>query len=117
MPHFIIDCSPAVLKMQKADTILRAVYGEADKTGLFRKADIKSRLRSFEHFTTGGKSDDFIHVFGWIMEGRTAEQKSNLSRHIVLRLKELFPSVPVISMNVADIEKAGYTNLESLDKK
>ena len=53
---------------------------------------------------------NFIHVFGHIMQGRNTEQKADLSRKIVTRLKSMFPDVPVISMNVIDFEKATYCN-------
>jgi 5-carboxymethyl-2-hydroxymuconate isomerase len=48
------------------------------------------------------------------MEGRTTEQKADLSHRIVSKLKELFPSVPVISMNVEEFERATYNNLNSI---
>jgi 5-carboxymethyl-2-hydroxymuconate isomerase len=44
------------------------------------------------------------------MEGRTKEQKANLSRQIVSELKMMFPEVPVISSNIRDFEKATYCN-------
>jgi 5-carboxymethyl-2-hydroxymuconate isomerase len=68
------------------------------------------RTRTYEHFTVGGTQDDFLHVFGYIMQGRTIEQRQTLSVSIVKRLKELLPDVPVISMNVMEFEKATYTN-------
>ena len=44
------------------------------------------------------------------MEGRTTQQKSNLSKRIISELKLMFPNVPVISMNIRDFEKATYCN-------
>ena len=49
-------------------------------------------------------------VFGNIMEGRTPEQKADLSRKIVSKLNQLFPEVPIISMNIRDLEKSSYIN-------
>ena len=110
MPHFIIDCSENVLSIHPADKLLREVHDTADASGLFQPGDIKVRVRAFKHFTVANTYSDFIHVFGNIMEGRTTEQKANLSRAIVTRLKEVFPDVPVISMNVREFEKATYCN-------
>ena len=110
MPHFVIDCSPNVLKLQPADEILRAVYAAAESSGLFRVADIKVRIRAFEHSIVAGDPGDFIHVFANIMEGRTTEQKTHLSRAIVATLVEMFPDVPTISINIRDFEKATYMN-------
>jgi len=110
MPHFIIDCSENVLRLRAPEEILREVHDTAEATGLFKKGDIKVRIRPFEHYTVGGAESDFIHVFGNIMEGRTTEQKVNLSRQIVAKLKLMFAEVPVISINIREFEKATYCN-------
>ncbi len=110
MPHFIIDCSENVLSIKPVDDLLQGVHDIARACGLFEPANIKVRVRAFKDFTVADTHSDFIHVFGNIMEGRTKEQKANLSRTIVTRLKELFPDVPVISMNVREFEKATYCN-------
>ena len=110
MPHFVIDCSENVLRRRAPAEILREVHDTAEATGLFKKGDIKVRIRAFEHYTVGGEESDFIHIFGNIMEGRTVEQKANLSRAIVVKLKEMFGEVPVISINIREFEKATYCN-------
>jgi 5-carboxymethyl-2-hydroxymuconate isomerase len=58
----------------------------------------------------GNKREDFIHVFAHIMQGRTTEQKANLSRAIVSKLVTLFPEISNIAMNISDFEKATYCN-------
>lgn len=115
MPHFVIDCSENVLRTRAAGEILREVHDTADATGLFKAGDIKVRIRAFEHFTVGGAASDFIHVFGNIMEGRTIEQKADLARKIVGKLKEMFEEVPVISINIREFERASYCNRNLLD--
>lgn len=110
MPHFIIHCSEPVFKRTNPDQFMQMVYDQAESTGLFSPGDIKVRIQSFEHFNIGNSKDDFIHVFGNIMQGRTDEQKRNLSEKIVQRLKKEFSDVPIISMNVRDFEKASYMN-------
>lgn len=110
MPHFVIDCSPNVLKSRPADEIIREVHNAAAASELFRIADIKVRIREYEHHLVGGEVADFIHVFANIMEGRTTEQKAELSHSIVEKLVEMFPDVPTVSINIRDFEKASYTN-------
>lgn len=110
MPHFVIDCSENILLLHSSEEILREVHDTAQATGLFKKGDIKVRIRPFQHFIVGGEKSDFIHVFGNIMEGRTIEQKANLSKQIITKLKQMFPEVPVISINIRDFEKATYCN-------
>ena len=110
MPHFIIDCSENILKLKTAEEILTAVHDTADATGLFKPGDIKVRIRPFTIFTVGNTKSDFIHVFGNIMEGRTTQQKADLSKAIIIKLKSMLADVPVISINIFEFEKATYCN-------
>ncbi len=111
MPHFVIDCSEPILDLLDPEILLQEVHKTAVASTLFDEADIKVRLNPFkEHYIVGGKKDNFIHVFANIMEGRTTEQKANLSKLIVSKLKGFFPEVPIISINIRDFEKATYCN-------
>jgi len=111
MPHFVIDCSESIAKTQNPKDILKAVHMIANNTGLFDEADIKVRLNPFDKdYLVGGKQEDFIHVFANVMEGRTTEQKANLSKQIVTKLKSMFPNIPFIAINIRDFEKATYCN-------
>ena len=110
MPHFVIDCSPRVLSKRHPDEILREVHRVAEGSSLFRVADIKVRIRAYEHYLVAGEQSDFVHVFANILEGRTVDQKAALSRAIVTRLVEMFPDVPAISINIREFEKATYMN-------
>ena len=114
MPHFIVDCSENVLSHTSEKEVIDSIFEVAKDTGLFDVEDIKVRLRSFKIYRVGAGDPDFIHVFGHIMEGRTPEQKSNLSKRIVEKLKKVFPKVPVISMNVSEFEKSNYNNLKTI---
>ena len=110
MPHFIIDCPVEFANEIDPEEIMSAVHDTADSTGLFAKGDIKVRIQPYEYSSVGNEYKMFIHVFGYIMQGRTTEQKADLSKRIVTKLKSMFPDVPVISMNVYDFEKATYCN-------
>ena len=112
MPHFIIHCSKQIVEQKSPEDIMQKVYDVAEVTRLFLPEEIKVRINPFENYNTGNTSDDFIHVFANIMEGRNAEQKANLSKRIVTELKAMFPEVPIISMNIRDFEKATYCNKE-----
>lgn len=110
MPHFIIDCTERVLQLQDPQKILNEINIIAMESSLFDSQDIKVRLRPYPHSLFRGKNEDFIHVFGYIMEGRTDDQKANLSKQMVTKLTELFPDVPVISMNIQDFQRSNYVN-------
>ena len=110
MPHFILDCTEQVLEIQKPEVVLNEILEVAYSTGLFEKNDIKVRMNPFKYSLVQSDDSDFIHVFANIMEGRTNEQKANLSKLIVSKLKSMYPDVPIISMNIRDFEKASYCN-------
>lgn len=110
MPHFVIDCSERVIALKSPKEIMQNVYNTAESTRLFDKGDIKVRINPYKHYNIGNTKNDFIHIFANIMEGRTVAQKSNLSRQIVSELKQMFPNVPIISMNIRDFEKDSYCN-------
>lgn len=110
MPHFVIDCSESIIDLKSPQEIMQKVYDTAYSTELFAEGDIKVRINPFQYYKLGSGKDDFIHVFANIMEGRSTEQKSELSRKIVSALKEMFEDVPIISMNVRDFEKSTYCN-------
>lgn len=110
MPHFIIDCSENIIQQKSPDEIMQAVYDAAEATGLFAENDIKVRLRPYQYFKLGEDKKDFIHIFGNVMEGRSTEQKANLSRKIIERLNEMFPDISILSINMDEFEKATYSN-------
>jgi 5-carboxymethyl-2-hydroxymuconate isomerase len=110
MPHFILDCSENILGIQEPRKVIDAVFETAFSTGLFERNDIKVRLNPFKYFLVQDGESDFIHVFSNIMEGRTDIQKANLSKQIVRKLNDLFPEVPIISINIRDFEKTSYFN-------
>ncbi len=110
MPHFVIDCSQEILDLKPEDEILREVHLAAVSAELFGEGgNVKVRINPYENCLFGGnKNELFIHVFSTIMEGRTIEQKARLSRAIVTKLVEMFPSVPNVAMNVNEFEKLSY---------
>ncbi|WP_371378220.1 5-carboxymethyl-2-hydroxymuconate Delta-isomerase [Thalassotalea aquiviva] len=114
MPHFVIDCSDSVLEHYDEDFIIEQMHLVATATSLFRENDIKVRLNPFKKYSVGNKREDFIHVFSYIMQGRTAEQKANLSKQIVSKLVALFPNMANIAINVSEFEKATYCNRSML---
>ncbi len=115
MPHFIIDCSEGILKSRSQVEIIEQVHISAVSTKLFHKNDVKVRVNIFKEYSTGDKKEDFIHVFANIMEGRTIEQKANLSKTIVKDLALMFPLVPHIGTNVIEFERETYFNKNMLD--
>jgi 5-carboxymethyl-2-hydroxymuconate isomerase len=110
MPHFVIECSENVLTKKSPEEIMQAVYEVAEATGLFAKGDIKVRISPYNYYKLGEGKNDFLHVFGNIMEGRSKEQKADLSTKIIERLNQLLPEISILSMNVRGFERDTYSN-------
>lgn len=110
MPHFIIDCSEDIINQVNPDELMQAVYETAEATGLFAKNDIKVRLNPYKYYKLGDGKTSFIHIFSYIMEGRSVEQKADLSKKIIERLNQMFPDISILSMNIKEFELATYSN-------
>ncbi|QWT85382.1 5-carboxymethyl-2-hydroxymuconate Delta-isomerase [Chryseobacterium sp. PCH239] len=110
MPHFIIDCSQDILQQRTPDELMDAVYEAADGTGLFAPNDIKVRLQPYQYYKLGTGKKNFLHVFGYIMQGRNTEQKADLSKQICNQLSELLPDISFLSVNINHFEAATYSN-------
>lgn len=110
MPHFIIDCSENIVLQKTPGEIMQAVYETAEASDLFEKEDIKVRINPYKYYQLGKTKEDFLHIFGSIMEGRSVEQKENLSRKIIERLNQMFPEISFLSINIWEFEKATYCN-------
>jgi 5-carboxymethyl-2-hydroxymuconate isomerase len=118
MPHLIVHCSESVTHLAAPGDIVDTVFEAATTTGLFATTGvggIKVRLETFRHYRNVEGHDHFVHVFGYIMEGRSTEQKAALSSAIVGALRALLPAVEIVSMNVADFERATYRNAATVD--
>jgi 5-carboxymethyl-2-hydroxymuconate isomerase len=116
MPHFVVDCSQGILQQHGEEEILARLHHAVYATGLFEDGDIKVRINPFRVYAVGGGKEDFIHVFSHIMQGRTIEQRANLSKTVVGELAAMFPAIHRIAANVAEFEKATYVNRDMLCK-
>lgn len=110
MPHFIIECSQDILQQRAPDEIMDVVYNAAESTGLFAVNDIKVRLQPYQYYRLGEGKKNFLHVFGYIMQGRSTEQKAVLSKKISTGLTELLPDTSFLSVNISEFEAATYSN-------
>jgi 5-carboxymethyl-2-hydroxymuconate isomerase len=115
MPHFVIECSESILKNNKTAEIINTVYEVAESSGLFALNDIKVRLLPFTHYRLGNGKEDFLHIFAYIMQGRTIEQKASLSNEMIVSLNKLLPTLDILSMNISDFESATYCNKALID--
>lgn len=114
MPHFVVDCSQGILHQHREEEILARLHHAVNSTGLFEEPDIKVRVNLYSVYAVGNGKEDFIHVFSYIMQGRSIEQRAHLSKTIVRELTDMFPATHRIATNVTEFEKATYLNREML---
>ncbi len=108
MPHLIIECSSKVYHEIVSQDLMIDVHHEVVASGLFDEANIKVRVRHYEDYLSAGKPGDFIHVIGFIMGGRTTEQKRKLAERILNKLKDFAKGVPAISVDIRDMDPETY---------
>jgi len=109
VPHFVVDCSEAILSAHDEASINTAIHKAANSSGLFNESNIQVRINAFKTNLVGNNKVDFIQVFASILEGRTKDQKAGLSRAVVETLVEMFPEVEIIGIDILDLEKgAGF---------
>ena len=111
MPHFEVDCSANITSTYDEAEIVQQVHNAANASGLFGEKNIQVRLKLVKHYSVGNEQVDFITIFANILEGRTVEQKADLSKTVVKHLSEQFPDVANIAINIRDIQKGtGFNN-------
>ncbi|NRA66990.1 MAG: 5-carboxymethyl-2-hydroxymuconate isomerase [Pseudobacteriovorax sp.] len=109
MPHFIVHTTSKLVEGLDKHFLLDELFDAALKSNLFVKEDIKVRIDDFsEHLVGGCRNQDFVHVFSYIMEGRTAEQKQELMTAIMKKLEIFIPSDIPVAMNIYEFETFAY---------
>lgn len=112
MPHFIIECNSDTLKLVEKKHLVQKVFDTALHSKLFSRDNIKSRLRVYEESLVAGENHDFIHVWGFIREGRTNEQKRALSESIVKAVKELYQDIFLVSCDIQELDEVSYFKIQ-----
>ena len=114
MPHFVLDCSKSILSIHDGETITKKVHVAANSTGLFGEKNVQVRINTFDDYRKGNEKQDFIQVFASILEGRTPEQKLELSKAVIKELADMFPQVETIGIDILDLEKGTGFNKTKL---
>jgi len=109
MPHLIIEYSETTVTDIQVDTMMEAVHQAAVATGLFEEANIKIRAIPLRHYRLGHESGGFIHAQCRIHEGRSAEQKRQLSEAVLEALCDIPLSVRVTTVEVVEMDTASYS--------
>ena len=110
MPHLVMEYSNSVDERVNVQGLLEDLHYAAIQSGLFDVPSLKSRALRYHHWMIGeqGDSSDFIHITFELLDGRTAEQKRELSRLLMAVLQQQASHITSLTINVRDMDKACF---------
>jgi len=110
MPHCIIEHSEDVLSSVNQQQLIDTVLTGAKRSELFELDHIKLRTQSYEYYQKGDvKQAGFIHVTLRILEGRTEEQRQELSEKVLSEFDGLSLKHVTITVEIVEMETASYS--------
>ncbi len=110
MPHCIIEHSDEVLTSVNQQQLIDTVLTGAKKSELFELDHIKLRTQSYEYYQKGDvEQAGFIHVTMRILQGRTIEQRQDLSGRVLAEFDSLAVNDVTITVEIIEMETASYS--------
>ena len=108
MPHIVIEHSTEGHGHFDADALMRALHEAAAGTGVVQAADLKIRAMAFADYLVAGTRDGFCHVSLYLLEGRSPEQKVQLSEALRAAMVALLPQTKSLSVDIRDMDAVAY---------
>ncbi len=122
MPHCILEYSNNIVDEPDFRGLLLEVHEALASTGLFKQADIKSRVIRHQRFVVGDGAPDraFVTMNVCILSGRDDAVKAQLSGAVLRVLEGHFPRTFAekrcsITVQVTDIHRDSYGKMVSYD--
>ncbi|MSR88317.1 MAG: 5-carboxymethyl-2-hydroxymuconate Delta-isomerase [Candidatus Margulisbacteria bacterium] len=111
MPHCVVELSKSLSPHRK--NLLDVVFNATFASTLFKEADIKVRILTYEAYRVGTMNDEFVHVTASILSGRTVSQKGHLSQQIASALTRYFADQKGLSItvNIVDMDLETYQKI------
>jgi len=108
MPHLVIEYSEGALARDDVTGLMEALFEAAWRTGIMKAEDVKVRACVYDDFLVAGKRDSFVHLSVYLLEGRSPDQKVELSTSLRRTMTERCPDVVSISVDVRDMDPVAY---------
>jgi 5-carboxymethyl-2-hydroxymuconate isomerase len=108
MPHFIIDYSRDVEMRYDVKKIMQTAFEAGVESAVMQGADIKVRARAFDHYRMANEGDSFVHVWVYLLEGRTDDQKEHVALILREKLQAYLVDVTSISIDIRDMNAQAY---------
>lgn len=108
MPHFVIAYSQDLEQDYSIETIMHQTHKAAVDSGLFSPERIKVRAKPYEYSIVGGVNKPFIHTTVYLLQGRSKEQRVELSKLVRTAIKETHPEVDNVTVDVRELDDEIY---------
>ena len=107
MPHLVMEYSNSVDERVNTQRLLEDLHHAAIQSGLFDAPSLKSRSLRYHDWLVGEEADsvDFIHVTFELLDGRSAEQKRELSRQLMSVLQQQANHIRSLTINIRDMDR------------
>ncbi|GAB2642991.1 5-carboxymethyl-2-hydroxymuconate Delta-isomerase [Vibrio panuliri] len=107
MPHLVMEYSNSVEERVNIQRLLEDLHQAAIQSGLFDAPSLKSRARRYHDWLIGDEADsvDFIHITFELLDGRSAEQKRELSRMLMAVLQQQAAHIYSLTVNIRDMDR------------
>lgn len=109
MPHCVVEYSRDIEENNDIKALISALHGGMNDSGLFNTPAIKTRAHPYDHYVTGDETKPFVHTTVFLLDGRTDEQKKTLAMNLLEIKQGLLSSVPNLSVDVRDMNRAAYS--------
>ncbi len=115
MPHCIISYTRDVEQDINIKSLLDVAFGAVESAGLFDRASIKARAIGYDIYKSGQSRNDYIHIDLKILSGRTAQQKKELSDHLMNTISPHIGRTKSLTIDIIDMDIASYGKLVADD--
>lgn len=109
MPHCIVEYASELKNDVSPARMMEIVFTACVDSQLFQRQDIKVRAISFDDYLVGNGDRRFLHVCLKILDGRSPQQKQNLSQSVLQELVALGLSNTEITVDVCDTVGQSYS--------
>jgi 5-carboxymethyl-2-hydroxymuconate isomerase len=102
-----MEYSNSVDERVNVQGLLEDLHNIVLSCGLFDAGSVKSRALRCHNWLIGDEGDsvDFIHISFELLDGRTPEQKRDLSRQLMEVLQQQASHVRSLTINIRDMDR------------
>ena len=106
MPHIIIEHSRNLTPHIQNITI--KLHDYISQCGYFDPQAVKARAIPYEAEILPKGAKNFMHVTLAILEGRSLDERTKLSRNIFALIKDHYDDIDRLSINISEMNKTTY---------